>query len=542
MTQPTKASLTSGPAIVLYLALLKLLIHLLTASSYGIFRDELYYLACAEHLDWGYVDQPPLIAFVAWFARHVFGESLLGLRLLPALAGAALVWLTGTLARELSGGRFAQAVAALGVIVVPVYLLMNHWLTMNAFEPLLWLAAVWCVVRAINRDEPRYWLWFGVLAGLGMENKYTTAFFVLGVVVGLLLTPERRFIKSRWIWLGACLSLLIFLPNLLWLVRHDFPFLELMHNIRQSGRDVVRGPLAFIADQALILNPVLFPLWAGGLLWLFLGRPSSHSPTAADTPNNADAAKATIAAGRYRLLGWTYVAMLVVLIALKSKNYYLAPIYPMLFAAGAVGFEAITRARSVEHSPRRFLFWLRPVYVALVAIAGAALLPTVLPVLPVETYIRYQKALGFEPPKTENQNTGPLPQYFADEFGWEEMAREVGRVYNSLTPEERARTAIFANNYGQAGAIDFFGSKYGLPPAISNHQNYWLWGPRNYTGEIVIVLGSDGEGDREHFKTVEAVGRVAHPYSRRDEHFDVFLCRGLNQSLKDLWPTIKKWN
>lgn len=538
MTRSTNARFTSGPAIVLYLAALKLFIQLFTASRYGIFRDELYYLACAEHLDWGYVDQPPLIAFVAWFARHVFGESLIGLRLLPAVAGAALVWLTGAITRELGGGRFAQAVAALAVIIVPVYLLMNHWLTMNAFEPLIWMAAVWCVVRAIkpgsprgqpasggSREQPRYWLWFGVLAGLGMETKYTVAFFVLGVVAGLLLTPERRFLKSRWIWIGALVSLLIFLPNLIWLVRHDFPFLELMHNIRASGRDVVRNPLAFIADQALIVNPILFPLWTGGLLWLFFGRHSSD--------HNAR---------RYRILGWTYLVMLVVLIALKSKNYYLAPIYPMLFAAGAVAFESLTRARVDDHSPRRFLFWLRPVYVALIVVAGAVLLPTVLPVLPVETYIRYQKVLGFEPPKTENQNTGPLPQYFADEFGWEDMTREVARVYQSLSPEERARTAIFANSYGQAGALDFFGPKYGLPKSICNHQSYWLWGPRDYTGEIVIVLGSDGEGDREHFQTVEAVGRVSHPYSRRDEHYDIFLCRGLNQNLKDLWPSIKKWN
>ena len=529
MTRTTKASFTSGPAIVCYLAVVKLLIQIFTASRYGIFRDELYYLACAEHLDWGYVDQPPLIALVAWLARHVFGESLIGLRLLPAVAGAALVWLTGTLAREMGGQRFAQAVAALAVIVVPVFLLLDHWLTMNAFEPLIWLASVWCVVRAINRDQPRYWLWFGVLAGLGMETKYTIAFFVIGVVAGLLLTPARRFLKSRWIWIGALISLLIFLPNFIWLVRHDFPFLELMHNIRESGRDVVRSPLAFIADQALIVNPVLFPLWAGGLWWLFFG---SHGPNSTHPAN----------ARRYRLLGWTYLVMLVVLIALKSKNYYLAPIYPMLFAAGAVAFEALTRARVAEHAPRRFRFWLRPVYVTLIVVAGATLLPTALPVLPVETYIRYQQALGFEPPKSENQNTGPLPQYFADEFGWEEMVREVARVYHGLSPEEQARTAIFANSYGQAGAIDFFGPIYGLPPAISGHQSYWLWGPRDYTGEIVIVLGSDGKGDREHFKTVEAVGRVSHPYSRRDEHYDVLLCRGLNQNLKDVWPAVKEWN
>ncbi len=496
---------------MLLLAAADLVFHLLIANRYGIFRDELYYLACSEHLGAGYVDQPPLIAFVAWIARHLFGESLLGLRFLPALAGAATVWLTGKLARELGGGVFAQALAALAVIAAPIFLLMHHWLTMNAFEPLIWIACAWCVVRAIERSKPRYWLWFGVLIGVGMENKYSTAFFAFAVVGALLLTPQRRFLANRWIWIGAAGSLLIFLPNLIWLVRHDFPFLELMHNIRNTHRDVVRGPIAFIADQAKLMNPILFPLWAGGLVWLFLSREGS----------------------RFRILGWIYLLLLVAFIVLKGKNYYLAAAYPMLFAAGGVAFENLSRLR---------MRWSRPVYVVLVAVVTCLLAPLSVPVLSAENYLPYQKALGFEPPKAENQPTGPLPQHFADEFGWEEMAREVGRVYNSLPSEQRAKTAIFANSYGQAGAIDFFGKKYGLPKAISNHQSYWLWGPRDYTGESVIVLGSDGRGDREHFASVEVAGKTYHPYSRRDEHFDIFLCRDLNASLQALWPRMKKFN
>src|SRR3954469_14495652 len=257
-----------GSRVVLAIAAANLLFHLLIANRYGIFRDELYYLACSEHLDAGYVDQPPLVAFIAWFARHVFGESLIGLRFLPALAGAATVWLTGKLAREMGGGAFAQALAALALFATPVFLLMHHWLTMNAFEPLIWLACAWCIVRAINRDEPRYWLWFGILIGFGMENKYSTAFFAFAVVGALLITPQRRFLANKWIWLGALCSLLIFLPNFIWLARHNFPFLELMHNIRSGHRDVVRAPVAFMADQVMLMNPILFPLWVGGLVWL----------------------------------------------------------------------------------------------------------------------------------------------------------------------------------------------------------------------------------------------------------------------------------
>jgi 4-amino-4-deoxy-L-arabinose transferase-like glycosyltransferase len=311
---------TSGPAIVLYLAAAKLLVHLLTANRYGIFRDELYYLACAEHLDWGYVDQPPLIAVIAFIARRVFGDSLVGLRLLPAIAGAVLVWLTGKTTREMGGGRFAQALAALAVIAVPIYLVFHHWLTMNAFEPFIWMGAVWCVMRAINTDDAKYWLSFGVIVGLGLETKYSVVFFAFSIVVGLVLTEHRRFLKSTWIWLGALAAFLIFLPNLLWLVKHDFPFLELMRNIRESGRDVARGPIAFIADQAMIMNPLLFPLWVGGLVWLFFGREGR----------------------RYRIFSWSYLVMLISFIVMKGKNYYLAPAYPILFAAGAVAFERIT--------------------------------------------------------------------------------------------------------------------------------------------------------------------------------------------------------
>ncbi len=496
---------------MLLIAGVKLLFHLLTASRYGIFRDELYYLACAEHLDWGYVDQPPLIAGIAWFARHAFGDSLLGLRLLPALAGAALVWLAGTLAREFGGGRFAQALAAVSAACVPIYLVFQHWLTMNAFEPLIWTGCAWCVVRAVRTGEPRYWLGFGVLAGVGMENKYSMAFFIIGVITGLVLSPERRFLRSRWMWIGGLAAFLIFLPNLLWLVRHDFPFLELMNNVRRSGRDIARGPVAFVLDQAMLVNPVLFPLWIGGLAWLMFNR----------------------AGRRYAVLGWAYLVMLILFIALKGKNYYLAPAYPMLLAAGAVAFEQLTSRR---------MAWSRPVYLVLILAASAILAPLFAPILPVETYIRYQKALGLEPSKSENQANGPLPQYFADEFGWEEMTRAVAKVYFSLPPVERATAAIFANNYGQAGAIDFLGPKYGLPKAVSGHQNYWYWGPRDYTGETVIVLGSDGSGDREHFATVEAAGRAEHPYSRLDEHFDIFLCRRLNVNLQTLWPEVKHWD
>ncbi|HEX2329218.1 MAG TPA: glycosyltransferase family 39 protein [Candidatus Angelobacter sp.] len=502
---------TSGPALVAFVAAAMLLLHLLTANRYGIFRDEMYYLACSHHMAWGYVDQPPGGVLIAWIARHLFGESLLGLRLLPALAAAGLVWQTGALAREMGGGRKAQFLSALAILVVPLYLALDHLLTMNAFEPLLWMGCIWCVLRSINTGQEKYWLWFGVIAGLAFETKYSIAFLLAGILAGVILTPERRFLKSRYLWLGVLACAAIALPNLIWEIRNHFPFLELMHNIRQGSRDIVRGPVAFIADQAQIMNPILFPLWVGGVAWLFFGHEGR----------------------RYRVVGWTYVVTVGLFIVLKGKNYYVAPIYPMLFAAGAVGFERITTSRAK---------WAIPAYSAVVFLAGALLAPIFSPILSPEKFIAYQKKLGIEPAKIENQNNGPLPQYFADEFGWKEMVEQVARVYNSLPPEERARTAIFSNGWGEAAAVDFFGPKYGLPHAISPHNNYFLWGPGNYTGDTVIVLRSSGRGDREHFQSVEAAGRVEHPYSRRDEWFTIWLCRGPKFNLQQAWPKMKHYD
>jgi len=503
----------SGPAIVLYIAAGKLLLHLFTDARYGIFRDEMYYLACAQRMAWGYVDHPPMTVFIAWFARHVFGESPLAIRLLPALFGAALVWLTGKLARDMGGGRFAQALAALAVVVVPSYLVTHHLLTDNAAEPLIWMGCVWLVVRAINTGDARYWLWFGVLAGVGFETKYSIAFLLLGLLVGVLLSPERRFLKSGYLWLGVLACVVISLPNFLWQVRNDFPFLQLIHNIRMGNRDVVRGPVAFIADQALIMHPVLFPLWAGGLLWLLLGRDGR----------------------RYRVLGWTYLVVLATLILLKAKNYYVTPVYPMLFASGAVGLELVTRGKQIGS-------WIRAGYVVLVIAGGVALVPYSVPILSPEAFIRYQAFLHLQPPELEHQNNGPLPQWFADEFGWPEMVEKVALVYNSLPPEERARTAIFSNSWGEAAAVDFYGPKYGLPKAISKHNSYWLWGPGNYTGEIMIVLRSSGRNEPHLFESVERARHVEHPYARRDEYFDILLCRGLKTNLQEAWPTMKQYD
>lgn len=524
MSEAPRNRFTSGPAIVLYIAAANVMLHLFTVARYGIFRDEMYYLACSRHMAWGYVDHPPLTVWIAWFSRVALGDSPLGVRLLPILAGAAVVWLTGKLARDMGGGRFAQAMAALAVVVVPIYLIGNHWLTDNVFELLIWTACICLVERAVTTGNARCWLWFGVLAGLGFENKYSIAFLLLGLLAGVALTPHRHFLKSRYLWLGVLACAVISLPNLLWQVRNHFPFLELIHNIRMTNRDVVRGPLAFIADQAMIMNPVLFPLWAGGLVWLLFGRAGRDGERAPESQASSQPL--------YRLFGLTYLVVLGAFIVLKAKNYYVAPIYPILFAAGAVALERLWAGR-------RRGAWVRGAYLALVVLVGALLAPFSLPVLTPEKFLRYEKALGLQPPEIEHQQNGPLPQWYADEFGWQEMVEKVARVYNGLSPEERARTAIFSNSWGEAAAVDFYGPRYGLPQAISKHNSYWIWGPGKYDVSTMIILRSSGQHDGEYFRSVERVGRVEHPYARRDEYFDILLCRGLKVNLRDAWLQLK---
>jgi 4-amino-4-deoxy-L-arabinose transferase-like glycosyltransferase len=507
----SKRLVFSAAAIILCLSAVKLLVHLYAGRHYGYFVDELYYLACSRHLDWGYVDQPPLIALIAWIARSLFGDSLPAIRFLPAVAGAAEVALTALIARELGGNRFAQGLAALAALAAPAILAGDNLLTMNAFEPLFWMGCAWLVLRMIKTENPKLWLWFGILAGFGLENKYSMLIFGAGIIAGLLLTPQRRLLRNPWLWIGGGMALLLFLPNLLWNVQHHFPFLELQANIRRSGRDVPLTPLAFFGQEILAMNPLALPLWLAGLVFYFFAK-----------------------AGKpFRALGWAWIFTAAVIVALNPRVYYLFPAFPMLFAGGAVLAEA-----ALEHQPR----WRKLAWPAVMAVSGAILAPLAIPVLPPETYVRYTQALHLAPPAIETHRLGPLPQIFADQFGWEEMAQTVARVYNGLAPEVRAKTAIFGQNYGQAAAIDLFGPKYGLPPAISGHQSYFLWGPRGYTGESIIVMDDRQEALESLFSEVRRVARVDHPYSMPYQHFDVFYCRGLKQSMAELWPKVKKWN
>lgn len=505
-----QAFFRDGMFVVVCIALAKFALHMYFNNRYGYFRDEFDYMACGQHLAWGYVDQPPLIPALVQLTRDLFGDSLRSIRLVPALASSALVVLTALIAREFSGRRFALILSAIAVLIAPIYLSDGSLLTTNCLEPILWMGCVYFIILAINRDDPRYWLWFGVVAGIGAEEKYSIGVLGFGIVLGLLLTEQRKYFRNKWLWLGGLAAFLIFLPNLLWNIHYHWPFLQLMHNIRAEGRDIRLSPFKYFSQQNILLNPVNGPLWIIGTLALLFWKPLR----------------------RYRMFGWCYLVCFAVFALLHGKNYYLMPVYPMLLAAGAVVVD-----RAINYVRQG---WLKPVIVIVFLAVGAWFAPLVIPVLPIQQFLVYMDKLPIKIPKMEhNQLRVALPQYYADQFGWKEMTADVAQIYNSLPPAERAKTAIIGNNYGESGAIDFFGAKYNLPKSIGVHQSYWLWGPRNYTGESMIVLGDNRAALASKCASIQEFDFVYSPYAM--EHAPIFVCHGLKWNLQEIWPKLKKW-
>jgi hypothetical protein len=482
-------------------------LHLVCISRYGIFRDELYFVACSKHLAWGYVDQPPMIAVLIRIARHLFGESLFALRIFAVLGHAGVVLLTAAIARRLGGNTLAQTLAAICAALAPIWLSVGHIMTMNVFEPLFWMGCVYVTLIILDGGPEKLWLVFGLLAGLGLENKHSTLFFGVAFVIGMLMTKERRHFARPWIWLGGALAFLIFLPNLWWQYAHHWPMVELLQNVERSGKNAPVSPLGFVGGQAILMNPITLPLWLAGVVWLLL-RP------------------------RFRFLGIAFVAIVVLFIVMKGKIYYLSPMMPLVLAAGSVAAAGMANARRA---------WLYA-YASIIVVSAVLILPVAIPILPVETFIAYEKRLPIGAPKTESHEMGPLPQLYADMFGWEELTAAVARAYQRLTPAERAKVGIFGQNYGEAGAIDYFGPRYGLPHAISGHQNYFYWGPGNCDGSVMIVMSDRRDRLEELFTSVEPAGVADHPYAMPYErHNAIYICRGLKVPMGELWPKIKKW-
>jgi len=487
-------------------ALLKVLIHLPILSRYGYHHDELYFIACGEHLSFGYVDHAPIVPWIAKLATTLFGESLYGLRFFALLAGAAAVFLTGLLVRRMGGGKFAQAAACTAMLIAPVFLRTGNLLAIPSFEPLFWLLCSYLLVRIVQEDNPKPWPWVGVCAGLGLMNKHTMLFFGFGLVIALLLTPLRKYFKSPWLYAAGGIAFLIFLPNLIWQMTHQWPTLGFIINLNKGLMSGI-SLLQFLLGQLLYLHPLSAVVWISGLVFFFkkAGKP-------------------------YRILGWIWAAVFLLLVVTKSKIYYLAPAYPMLLAGGGVALE-----RWVE---RRGKNGLKHAVIGILALGGIALAPLSLPVFHIDTMERYIGTITFGAFKNIYELTGDMRGM----FGWKKRVATVARVYHGLSQEERERTVILGAGYGNAGAVDLFGKKYDLPNAVSLSQTYWLWGLPDRPVDIVIGMGFAAKSLEPVFEQVETAASVplenVNPWQTP---FIVTICRKPKSPLPDIWARNRPW-
>lgn len=476
-------------------------------KGYGYFIDEPYYIACALNPAFGYVDHPPLAPLILTVFQFVFGTSLFAIRVLPALAQAVSVFLTGILAKEIGGGKFAQLLAACALAASPTVLAFGGFYSMNGFELLFAITAMYYSARMIKENNPKRWILLGVLMGLGIMNKHTFGVFAVALVLSLLVAGKWRLVANRWFLFGTLCGFIIFLPNILWQVAHHYPSLEFYKNITER-KNVYTPPLGFIAGQIQGMSPFTVPIWCGGIIFLLFSKATKE----------------------FRFLSVLFVSLFVfMMLSGTSRSDRLMFAYPAVFAGGGLLFDALI----VRYNGR----WLKSALVVLLLAGMAMAFPIVLPCLSYEKAQAYTEFLGLNT-EIERGKKPPLPQLLADRIGWEEKVDLVVRAYRRLTDEEKRETIISASNYGQSGAIELYGKQYGLPPVVSGHNNYYLWSKERLRGSIVLqLLPVEYYGSlKEWFASVERCdGEFSSPFvSSHENHLKVFVCRGPKSSLTEL--------
>lgn len=503
--------------IAIVLAAIAALAHVATAWRYGYFRDELYFVACSKHLAWGYVDQPPMVAVAAWLAAPA-GYQLVALRALPILAAAFTVYLAVRLTRELGGGTFAQVLSGFATLTLPAYLLLGNTLTTSSFEPFFWTLTLYLTIRLVRAPPsrvPQWWAAIGIAVALGAYAKYSIALLAAAIAIGLLATPQRRILRSAYAVYAVGIAAVMLGPNLTWQAAHGWPILEVLggdvshrhafqNGLLLESYDVLRNAPAFAVEQFVYTNPVAALVWIAGAIAPF-----------------------RIASLRdLRFISVAYAALLIAAIVLNAKGYYVAGIYATLLAIGAV---AVERAAAAA---RTLLF-------GVLAVVAIAAMPLSLPVLPVGGLIAYAKLLGLT--GRSGAAAHLIQPVFAEEFGWERLTRDVASVYFSLPAPLRTRTAIYADTYGDAGALEFFGPRFGLPPPISSQNNYYLWGTRGYDGSALVAIGATQiDRLRRFYRSVTLVRTSAEPYKWIVEGpAPIYLCRDPVAPLPVIWPALR---
>jgi len=481
--------------LLVFVAAARLILHIATNSQYGFHRDELQTLDDARHLDWGFVAYPPITPLIGRLELILFGTSLIGFRLFSAIAVSAIMVLTGLMARQLGGRRHLQLLAAIGAGISPVSLSQGAVFQYVAFDYLWGVAVTYLLIRLLKSENPRWWVAIGGILGIGMETRYTMGFLALGVAGAVLLTPARRFLRSGWLWLGVGISILVFLPNLVWQAQHHFiarDFLSYLH-----ARDLRQGRYDGFYSQQLLacVNFVTAPLALMGL-WFYFFRPEGRC---------------------YRLLGWIFALTLLLFGLAGSRSYYTAPLYPMLIAGGSVLLGLLVDG--VRPAWSRFAYGLQ--WTAIL-VNGFVCVLLLLPVAPIGS--RVWKV------------TSQLYDQFLEQVGWPDLAQTVASVYHSLPSEERERTGILTGNYGEGGALNLYGPTLGLPRAMSLTNSFWYRGYDPRLPQTVIVIGFDLDEGRRLFGSCEVAAKNTNRFGVENEesrdHPDILLCR----NLRTPWP------
>lgn len=503
----------SASAVLIILSLFKFLFHFIVNlnGAYGFFRDEFYYIACSNHLAWGYVDQPPFSILILKISRSVLGDSLLAIRFLPALLGALTVFIAGKIAKELGGGIFAQATAAICVIIAPINLALNSYYSMNSFDLFFWALSFYLLILIIKNGNKNLWYLFGAIIGLGLMNKISMLWLGGGLFVGLFLTKHRKLLKTKEPWMAFIIAGIIFIPYIIWQTQNDLPTLEFMRNALKE-KYVLQSPIEFIKSLILLENPITLPVWILGLYYLLFNKNMNQ----------------------FRILAIVFVAVLVILILNpSSKAEYLSSSFPVLFAGGGMFLEKVFE--------RKKIFWPKPVVILILALS-IWVAPLAAPVLPVKAYIKYAEFFGIKPSTSEKKQLAQLPQFFADMFGWKQMTEQIAKVYDKLTPEEKQSCVIYCGNYGEAGAINFLGKEYNLAPAISGHNNYYLWGPVRKNINVVIIITRNVNSLKKLFGEVIPADTLHLKYSMPYENNQpVWICKQPKKTIQEIWPSTKHY-
>jgi 4-amino-4-deoxy-L-arabinose transferase-like glycosyltransferase len=496
-------------AILIYISFFKFILLLLFAGHYGLFRDEYYYVECSKHLSWGYVDQPPLSILILAFSRMLFGDSILGIRLFAYIASCIAIFMSGLIARQLGGGRFAQVLTSLSMIFCAVVLGSGSYFSMNAFDVLFGSIIFYLLIKLIKYDNPKTWITLGLVFGIGLENKFTPLFLAFGLVIGLFLTKQRKYFLTKELYIGAAIAFLIFLPHVIWQIANNFPTLEFIRNASLL-KNVPLGFLGFLLGSLLELNPLYVLYLVIALIFLLFNKSGK----------------------KFALVAWTYISVFVVFVLNNGKPYYMGILYPVIIASGIVGLDILIAENGLK--------WFRYLMIFILVASAVLVTPFSIPVLKVDSFIRYSESLGLKPGNGERSSLGILPQFYADRFGWKEMVEKVSVVYNKLSDDEKKKVLIFAQNYGEASAVNYYRNEFELPRAVSRHNSFWFWGyPKDFNGDIMIVIGSNLKDNSMFFEKVELTASHSSPYGMPYENVDIFICRNLKMPPSELWSKIK---